>query len=149
DFDNEREATNRSLGPNITGVWASLDRYRATLDLAFALRHETRKVVIVSGSSQQNRLVLEQAKDDFRSYESRAEFSYRTGETIGELKRQLAALDNRSIVIFASYSSDKMGNNYILPEAFSMAAPASAAPVFGTTETLMGLGIVGGTLLDF
>ena len=59
DFDSEREASNRSLGPNITGVWASLDRHRETLDLAFALNPEARKVVVVSGASPTNRVVVE------------------------------------------------------------------------------------------
>jgi PAS domain S-box-containing protein len=149
DFDNEREETNRSLGPDITGVWSSLDRHRATLDLAFALTPDARKVVVISGNNPDNKLVLEHAQADFRPYESRAEFSYLTGETIEEVKRQLAALDKRSIVIFTSFSSDKLGNNYVAPDALSMIAPASAAPIYGSTETLMGLGIVGGKLLDF
>ena len=141
DFDSEREATNRSLGPNVTGVWASVDRYRATLDLAFALNPQARKVFVISGATQQNRVVMEQAQADFRNYESRAEFSYLTGETIEEVKRQLAALDKGSIVIFSSFSTDRMGNNYTAPEVLSMLAPVSAAPIYGSTETLMGLGI--------
>ena len=149
DFDNEREATNRSLGPNVTGIWASLDRHRATLDLALALNPDARKVVVVSGATPQNKMILEQMQADFRAYESRAEFSYLTGETIEEVKRQLAALDKGSIVIFASFSTDKMGNNYIGPEALSMLAPVSGAPVYGSAETLMGQGITGGRLLDF
>src|SRR5688572_14522174 len=149
DYDNEREATNRTLGPNITGVWSSLDRHRATLDLALALSPDARKVVVISGASPQNKLVLERMQADFRPYESRAEFSYLIGETIEELKRQLAALDKRSIVIFASLSTDKIGNNYIEPEALSMLAPASGAPIYGSAETFMGHGITGGRLLDF
>jgi PAS domain S-box-containing protein len=149
DFDSEREATNRSLGPNVTGVWASVDRYRATLDLAFALNPQARKVFVISGATQQNRVVMEQAQADFRNYESRAEFSYLTGETIEEVKRQLAALDKGSIVIFSSFSTDRLGNNYTAPEVLSMLAPVSAAPIYGSTETLMGLGITGGKLLDF
>ncbi len=149
DFDSEREATNRALGPNITGVWGSVDRHRTTLDLALALNPEARKVVVISGASEQNKLTMEQAQADFRSYENRAEFSYISGESIEEVKRQLAALDKRSIVIFASYSSDRAGNNYTSPEALSMMAPASAAPIYGSSETLLGLGITGGKLLDF
>ena len=149
DFDNEREPTNRSLGPNITGIWSSLDRHRATLDLAFALRPDARRVVVISGASQQNQAVSEQMKVDFRSYENRAEFSYLTGETLEEVKRQLAALDKRSIVLFVSFSADKLGNNYSSPEVLSIIAPISAAPVYGTSETLLGLGITGGRLLDF
>src|SRR5688572_18217875 len=149
DFDSEREVTNRSMGPNITGVWASVDRHRATLDLALALLPDTRNVVVISGSSPQNMVVLEQAKADFRLYEDRMEFTYLAGEPIQEMKRQLATLDKTSIVIFTSFSSDKASNYYNGPEVVSMLAPASAAPIFGSSDTLMGLGITGGKLLDF
>ncbi|HEY3039793.1 MAG TPA: sigma 54-interacting transcriptional regulator [Pyrinomonadaceae bacterium] len=148
DFDAEREATNRSLGPNITGVWANLDLYK-TLDLAFALQPGTQKVVVVSGTGSQDQLKRERAQAQFRPYEKRAEFSYLTGETIDELKVRLAALPKNSVVIFLTFSSDKMGHNYSGPEALAMIAPASSAPIYGYSDTLMGLGIVGGNLLDF
>ena len=149
DFDSEREITNRTLGPDITGVWASLDRHRATLELALALNPNTQKVVVISGTTPQNQLILERAQHEFRAYVSRAQFSYLTGETLEEMKRQLAALDHTSIVIFTSFARDKMGNNYTGPEVFSVIAPASAAPIYGSSETLLGLGITGGKLLDF
>ncbi|HKO63402.1 MAG TPA: PAS domain S-box protein, partial [Pyrinomonadaceae bacterium] len=149
DFDSEREITNRNLGPNITGVWASLDRHRATLDLALSLKPETRNVVVISGVSPQNSIVLQQAQADFRAYEGRIAFTYLTGEPIEEIKRQLATLDETSIVIFTSFAGDKAGNYYNGPEALSMIAPASAAPIFGSSDTLIGFGIAGGQLLDF
>ncbi len=149
DFDTEREVTNRSLGPDITGVWASLDRHKATLELAFALNPDARNVVVISGSTPQNKIILERAQTEFRAYGNRAQFSYLIGETIEEMKRQLAALDKTSIVIFTSFTGDKMGNNYTSPEVLSMIAAASAAPIYGSSETLMGLGIIGGKLLDF
>lgn len=149
EFDIEREATNRALGPNISGVWASMDRHRATLDLAFALNPEARKVVVIAGDGPQDKIILERAQAEFRSYQDRAEFIYLIGGPIEDLKRQLAVLDRRSIVIFATFSHDKAGNRYTGPEVLSMIAPASGTPIYGSSETLMGVGIVGGKLLDF
>jgi PAS domain-containing protein len=137
------------MGPNITGVWASLDRHRETLELAFALNPEARKVVVVNGASPTNKTVAERIQTEFRSYEGRAQFSYLTGETVEDVRRQLAALDPGSIVIFSSFTSDKLGNIYTGPEVLSMIAPTSGAPIYGTSDTLMGLGIIGGKLLDF
>jgi PAS domain S-box-containing protein len=148
DFDNEREETNRSLGPNITGVWASLD-LRKTLDLAFALQPDARKVVVVSGSGQLDQLYRETAQSQFREYESKAEFSYLTSDTIAELGSQLAGLPPKSFVIFLTFRNDKTGNTYSGPEGLSLVAPQSSAPIYGYADTLMGLGITGGNLLDF
>mgnify|MGYP003694271617 CR=1 FL=1 len=99
-----------AVGPNITGVWAGLDRHRETLELAFALNPEARKVVVISGASPTNKVVVERIQTEFRSYEGRAEFSYLIGEPVGEMKRQLAALDPSSIVIFSGFTTDKLGN---------------------------------------
>jgi hypothetical protein len=74
EFESEREAINRVVGPNITGVWVDLDLSK-TLELALALHPDTRKVVIVSGNGAQDALKRERAQVEFRKYEKRAEFS--------------------------------------------------------------------------
>ena len=148
EFESEREAINRALGPNITGVWADLDLNK-TLDLALALHPDTRKVVVVSGNGAQDNLKREKAQVDFRKYEKRAEFSYLQADTIERLRGELAALDKRSVVIFLMFTRDKEGNRYSGPEAISMIAPTSNAPIYGYSDTYMGLGITGGNLLDF
>jgi len=148
EFDSERDATNRSLGPNITGVWADLNPIK-TLDFAFTLNPDIHKVVVISGVGPEDGLKLERAQVEFRKYESRAEFSYLTGHTIEELKRELAALDKNSVVIFLLFTRDKAGNRYSGPETIPLLAPASNAPIYGYSDTLMGLGITGGNLLDF
>jgi len=148
DFEFEREATIRDLGPNVTGVWAKLELTQ-TLDLALALQPEARRVVVVTGNSDQDRLRRENAQKTFQKYESRAEFTYLTNLTLDELKGQLAALPKNCIVIFLSFGTDRAGNTYSLPEALSLIAPTSGAPIYGNSDTLMGAGIVGGSLINF
>ncbi len=148
EFDSERDETNRALGPNITGVWASLDLYK-TLDLALALQPDTRKVVVVTGNGPSDQVIRERAQSQFRKYESRAEFSYLSADSIEEVRSHLAALPKESLVIFLTFTRDKAGNLYSLPEAFTRIRTASSAPIFGFSDSLMGLGIAGGNLLDF
>jgi len=147
DFDSERDGANRVMGPNITGVWASLDLHK-TLDLALALRPDTRKVVVTSGSNVTDKIVRERALREFQPYQDRLEFIYLFDKTMEELKTQLATLDNHTAVVFLTFTADKTGNRYTGPEALSKLAPFSTAPIYGHADTLMGLGIVGGTLLD-
>ena len=52
-------------------------------------------------------------------------------------------------MIFLMFTRDKAGNRYSGPEAISMIAPTSNAPIYGYSDTYMGLGITGGNLLDF
>ena len=148
DFEDEREATIRGLGPNVTGVWATLELTQ-TLDLALALQPEARRVLVVTGNSDQDRLQRERAQTDFRKYESRAEFTYLNNLTLEELKGQLAALPKNCIVIYLLFGTDRAGNKYSGPEALSMIAPTSGAPIYGNSDTFMGAGIVGGSLLNY
>src|SRR5258705_182031 len=148
DFEDERDATIRDEGPNVTGVWAKLE-LNQTLDLALALQPEARRVLVVTGNSDQDRSLRERAQTDFRKYESRAEFTYLTNLTLEELKVQLAALPKNCIVIFLLFGTDRAGNKYSGPEVLSMTAPTSGAPMYGNSATSMGEGIVGGSLLSF
>ena len=148
DFEEEREATVRDLGPNVTGVWAKVELTK-TLDLALVLQPEARRVVVVTGNSDQDRIRREKAQMDFRKYESRAEFIYPTNLTLDELKGQLAGLPKNCIVMYLTFSTDRAGNKYSGPEALSMIAPTSGAPIYGNSDTFMGAGIVGGSLINF
>src|ERR1700750_1761993 len=148
DFEEEREPTYRDVGPNITGVWARVD-YIHTLELALSLQPDARRVVVVADSSPNGRVLSETARAEFRKYEGRIEFDYVTDVTLAELKDRLAALPRDSIVYYLFFYIDKAGNRYPGPEALSMIAPTSGAPIYGHAETAMGYGLVGGSLLDF
>jgi PAS domain S-box-containing protein len=148
EYDAEREEINRALGPNITGVWAPLDLNK-TLELALALQPDTQKVVVVSGTGPEDKIVRDRAQLEFRKYENRVEFSYPQANSIEEVRSQLAALPSKSFVIFLSFTTDKAGNRYSGPEAFSTLVPYANAPMYGYSDSLMGLGITGGNLLDF
>ncbi len=148
EFDEEREAIYRDLGPNITGVWAKFE-YGQTLDIALTLQPDARRVVVIAGGSPQGSLLMEKAKTEFRKYEGRIEFTYLTDLTLAELKSQLAALPRNTIVLYLVFYMDRAGNRYPGPEALSLIAPTSGAPIYGNSDTFMGQGIVGGSLLNF
>ncbi len=148
EFDEEREAIYRDLGPNITGVWAKFE-YGRTLDIALTLQPDARRVVVIAGGSPQGPLLMEEAKTEFRKYEGRVEFTYLTDLTLDELKSQLAALPGNTIVFYLVFYMDRAGNRYPGPEALSLIAPTSGAPIYGNSDTFMGQGIVGGNLLNF
>ena len=147
-FHDESEATAKSLWPRVTGVWAQLE-FNQTLDIALAAKPDTRNVVIVSGTSKQDRFLRDQAESVFANYATRVSFTHLTDLTIDELKQKLSVLPAHSVVIYLSYFVDKNGNSFSGPEALSRFAPTTNAPIFGISQTYMGAGMVGGSLLDF
>ena len=147
-FHDEREETARSLWPRVTGVWADLELNK-TLDIALGLHPGTQNVIVVSGNSDQDKFIQGEALAAFHDYESRFRFTYLTDLTIDELRSKVAALPPQTVVIYLSYFADKLGNGYSGPEALSLIAPSSSAPIYGISDTYLGSGIVGGSLLDF
>src|ERR1044072_1977691 len=77
DFEEEREPTYRDLGPYVTGVWARSD-YSETLDIALSLHPDARRVVVVAGSSLEEKKRMESARAEFRKYEDSVEVTYLT-----------------------------------------------------------------------
>lgn len=147
-FHDETEETVRSLWPRATGVWAQLDISKS-VNLALELQPETNRVVVVSGSSAQDRFLQRQAEIELRTFEGRLEVTYLNDLSMAELKSRLASLPPQTVILYLSFFLDSAGNSYSGPEALSMFAPTASAPIYGISETYMGAGIVGGSLINF
>jgi hypothetical protein len=88
-FHDESETTAKSLWPHVTGIWAKLDLNK-TLDIALTARPDTKNIVVVSGNSNQDKFLRDQAQIEFADYTARAQFTYLTDVTIDELKQKLS-----------------------------------------------------------
>ncbi len=147
-FYEESEETVAQVVAEVTGVWANLELNK-TLDIALALHPDTQRVVVVSGNSNQDRFMRDEAQRVFRKYETQVAFTYLTDLTMDELKNELASLPPKTVVVYLSFFVDKNGNSYSSPEALSIFGPGTSAPIYGIAQVYMGGGVVGGSLLDF
>jgi len=136
------------VGPNMTGVWGEAN-YKSNLELALALHPETKQVVVICGAGEWDNYWRSLVQEQLRAFEGRVEFSYLSGLTISELKNALAALTSRTIVLFVSSTQDNAGNNPGNLVVVRQICPASSAPVYGSSDAQLGLGIVGGRLVSF
>jgi signal transduction histidine kinase len=134
--------------PGLTGVWGGIN-LKTNLEIALALHPRTKRVVVIHGVSDTDNDWARRAQEEFAEYESRLEFSHLTGLTVPEMRNALASLPPDTIVFFVSSIRDKVGNTYESPDFLRQISPASAAPIYGTTEGQLGHGIVGGSLLSF
>ena len=147
-FHDEREETVREIWPRATGVWAKLDIAK-TLDAALAVQPDTQRVVVVTGNSGQDKFLKQEAQTQLRKYERSVRFEYVDEVTMDELKQKVSTLPKQTIVLYLSFFLDRQGGSFSGPEALSIFAPVSTAPVYGISETYLGAGIVGGSLIDF
>lgn len=133
-FHDETEITAHSLWPRVTGVWANLE-VNKTLDMALAFQPDTQNAFVVSGNSEQDKFLREEAENAVRGYENRLQFTYLTDLTIEELKQKVATLPPHSVVLYLSFFADKKGDNFSGPEALSLFAPTANAPIYGISDT--------------
>jgi len=144
----QQNVSGLDFGANVTGVWGEVNN-KSNLELALMLHPETKQLVVISGVGEWDNYWRAIVQEELRTFENRVEFSYLTGLTIAEQKTALAALPPRTVVLFVSSTRDHEGNNPGNLAVLREICPISNTPVYGTSDSQLGLGIVGGSLLSF
>jgi len=134
--------------PNVTGVTMVRD-WRATVELALRLHPATRHLVFVSGSGAAERGTEDLARRALARYEDRLNVTFLTGRSMARVVEAVRTLAAGTVVIVGPFLRDATGRTFTGPEAVSIIAGASTAPVYGTADTALGSGIVGGLMLSF
>ena len=138
----------RPFGSNSVAVWMKVDT-RKTIEAAKRLQPEARKVLVIFGASTWERAYEREAREQLKPLEGAMEFEYLEDSSIPELVERLSALPRSTIVLYALYSRDPAGASYIPRDIASILAKASKAPVYGTSDTYLGTGVVGGLVAEF
>jgi len=135
--------------PQFTGVWA-VAQPEPTLKVALALQPGTRQVVVVGGVGVYDRHLEAVAKESFRKYDSRLEFTYLTDLDMPALIERLKHLPDHTIVYHTSIMQDAEGTGFIdANQSVPIVAGAANAPVFVVDDVDLGKGTVGGYLVSF
>jgi signal transduction histidine kinase len=142
------ESTREKVGDrkNKSGV---LNRFEAarTAESIREMIPSAQRLVVISGSSELDRLVLESIQADLANIDD-LQCEYWSGLSTADLCARVAKLPTSHVVLVASLLREgdtqaTMGGQLALEKI----ASASAVPVFGLDETLIGTGIVGGCVL--
>jgi signal transduction histidine kinase len=127
-----------------TGSWFQLEPAK-TVEAALGLVPGTRHLFVVAGQTDYDRGLTAVVKTDLISYENKLDVVYLTDLPMSKLLERLGHLPDHSIVLFLSFFKDVQGREFLsTAEALPMIAGAANAPVFGTADTYLGQGIVGG-----
>ncbi len=139
-----------SLGPqpNITGVFSVFDATQA-VEQSLALLPDTRHVAVVGGASAFDRAGSDLARRILQSHASQIDVLSLDAKPLDEQLARLAALPERSIVIVSSYRADTLGRSLVASETVARLARTANAPTFGYAGVWLGLGIVGGHLIQY
>ncbi len=133
--------------PPITGVIRETN-YLPTLQLALRQNPGTSRVIVVAGSSDGEKIDLQIARKQFKPYESNLKFEYLTDIGLTELTPRLAAAQPGSVILFLDFATDSNGEQFIPARILPSISKAAARPIYGTFSSVVGNGVVGGSVAD-
>ena len=125
---------------------ASRANPRATLELIFLLQPEIRRVVVVGGTAEVDRHVLDRVKEAARSFAGHVDFDFWDNRAMAELRQAVSALPPRTAILFSRMFRDGAGRAVISSQAGQSIARWANAPVYVMTDSALGTGAVGGSV---
>jgi signal transduction histidine kinase len=141
-------AADLRIDADVTGTWLRLG-WTETLDLARRLKPETRRAIVINGSSPADRVWLAESRRQLGLRHEAIEVTYLTDRRLEDLLREVAVLPRGSVVLLGSFLRDSAGRDLTTPEAGKQIAAAARVPVYGLAEPTVGTGIVGGQVVSF
>ena len=133
---------------NITGVAGAMETDR-TLNTLLNLFPATKRIALINGSSPAEVDKKAEFLRDLSTYGDLLELVDLSGQPLETVKARLDTLADDTVAYFLSFRTDGTGRSFLAPEVLDVLAPTARRPIFGTSGTYFGHGIVGGWLIDF
>ncbi|WP_161604509.1 sensor histidine kinase [Roseiconus nitratireducens] len=133
--------------PNVTGVAYRLD-FDETLRAALHLYPQADHLLVIGGVSDQDNRIHALAESFATQYEQALQVDFLVGLPMAELLDRVANVDPQTVVLMLTYNKDTSGNNYVTRDVVEKVSGVCPAPVFGLWDSLLGHGIVGGSLIE-
>jgi len=113
------------------------------------LQPATKHLLVVIGTSDFERALERDIRQQLRPYETRVRIEYTSTKRFPDVLSQVASLGRGSSVLFVTMMQDAAGNRTTPVVALEQLVRASKVSTYGIATTHLGRGIVGGSLLDF
>lgn len=130
-----------------TGVNETPD-LRAVLDMALRLHPNTKKIYVISDTSAPAKRIqgeLEILKPD---YKNKAQFELIDEIDMTKVLAEVERIPSNSLILYAVFTRDYTGRFFEYDEGLPLISSKSKAPIYGLWDYHLGLGIIGGKLLD-
>ncbi|MHC1730287.1 MAG: PAS domain S-box protein [Syntrophobacteraceae bacterium] len=133
-----RRVVLQSMSPDIEG----------TLNLALELFPKTKRVVYVTGVSEEEQRAKLLAENVFYRRRDRLEFESSNNMTIDEIVQLLKRLPEDTVVIFIGFHVDKSGRRIMPQDIAALLSKNACVPIFGSYDTVLGAGVIGGSMVS-
>jgi signal transduction histidine kinase len=116
---------------------------------ALTLFPKTRHVYCVWGSTPHEQFWEAEFQERWAAFEDRLQIHWLSDLTLEQMKEQVSSLPADSLVFSGVLARDAAGMSYEHERGLAELHEVANAPMFGYARSQLGLGIVGGPLLDF
>ncbi|MGY4480119.1 sensor histidine kinase [Bradyrhizobium sp. USDA 3364] len=131
------------LPNDMTGVYSGFDPDKI-LELAERMQPNARRLMVIGGSSENDRSWQRSAREAIERRAKRLEIITRYDFSYDALLAEVSHLPSDTIVLLLTAYSDADGRSLIPRVVATDIAKAASAPVYGPFETFLGSGVVGG-----
>ncbi|MGN6732437.1 MAG: sensor histidine kinase [Candidatus Binatia bacterium] len=142
----EEEVRPNQFGRPISGVAQRLDP-RASRELILRSQPETRRIVVIGGTAEVDRSVIDRTKGAARSFAGRVEFDFWDNRTVPELRQSVSGLPPKTAILFSRMFRDGAGHAYVSSQVGKWISQWANAPVYVMADSILGTGAVGGALV--
>ena len=137
-----------ALPASVTGRRQPLP-YASTYSLARALQPAAKRIVMVSGASGLDSLLLSVALREITPLLNGMQLKVLQDWSYASLIDSLRRIPPQTIVIFSSLSRDQRGWKFNTGDLIASLTRITSAPVYGIVRGWVGDGVVGGGVMDF
>lgn len=127
----------------------ALPDYAGTLESALQLFPATKSVFVVIGASEDEKLWLPAAQKAYAPWKNRLTFEFSNAMTHSEMLERARHLPPDAILIYLAFYQDSAGEPFVPRAVAAEISAASTRPVFSHYDSLIGTGIVGGSLFSY
>lgn len=118
------------------------------VDSMLRLKPETKRIYLVSGASDNDRLRALAARRALADRAGTVETVDLSGLALGDILERCAALPPDSLVFFSTLFVDARDRSFVPKAVLQALAASTSAPIFGQYDMYLGNGAVGGPLLS-
>ena len=130
----------------VTGIVQRFD-LRGTLGLILRLQPDTRRVVVIGGTTESDVATLDRIAKEARSMEGIA-FEFWTNRPVAELPKAAGSLPEGTVILLSTVQRDMTGQPFFMSQLAEMLAPSARVPVYVLGGWVLGSGAVGGSVVD-
>ena len=141
----EEKVRSDQFGSLVSGIAQRVDP-RASIELILRLQPDTRRIVVIGGTAEVDRNVLDRVKEAARSFSGRVEFDFWNNRSMAELRQGVSALPAQTAILFSRMFRDGAGQALISTQVGQWIAESANVPVYVMTDPALGTGVVGGSL---